>query len=844
VHLRTTVRLDAPFSGYVIVGSLGAGRFLVDGEVVAETPGDAARDDVATPLELAAGSHELRARVAVGWAGGALSLRLVDASLRAPTTLRVLRPTSAESGPPPPPVALTLSTRAEPEGYLLTAQARLGATGTGLPLPLRAKLLLSGSVARSRGQPLRAEVPLGTLDLGHPQAEQRLPVRPGGDGSVQLTAQVLGPRGEVLGDGELVRSFRSEHHRLLAEAERTLRQVVRVPRVPQATVWALEASVEEARDLLDRGDPDHRYRRRLLRGLVGDLRQAARGRDPLARRRGPMQRAYRSPLDGRLHRYALYVPPGYNPRWSFPLVVGLHGMASTERLCLRRLFGFDVQPEQTRAQAEREQLKFPNIGALVVCPGGFGDVGYRYPGETDVLRVIAEVSSLYRVDPRRVSLTGPSMGGIATFALATRYPDRFSGAAALCGQADVRQYREIDGFPLAPWESWFVQRQSPIDWAANGVHLPLLVVHGTKDRTPAAHSERFVRRYQRLGYKVEFRTPDLGHNVWAETYADGAVLQRLRKLRRPKRPHRAVLVSADYRHRHADWVSIERFVGGRGMGSVRARLGDRKARRIRVRTDGVLAFSLHLGDAGFPSRGATVATEVDGTTLQLRGGATRYLERAEGTQDGPWLEAKGPPDLEGLKRPGLAGPIDDLRYEPVLFVYGTADPSQTAVNRRRAEEDARSFWGSRQDYPVLADAALSAEQARGHHLALYGGPTSNEVLAPLADRLPIRFEPGAVVAGGRRYEGPDVGAVFIYPNPDHPDRYVLVQAGTTIVGTLHGHHLPRYLPDYLIYDRRIVGRRHRRILQGREVLEGGFFDERWRLPPAPTPPPAAPRPPR
>lgn len=845
VHLRSTVELARPLRGYLIAGSRGAGHFSIDGVEVAQTPGDTSRDDVASPVTLAAGAHTLTVRVRVGWAPGRMSLRLLDEQLRPPAGVRVVptAPGAAAESAPPGPLRMELATSAQVDGFVVTASVELGSTEVSRRLPVEGSLEITTSGPAAGEVPLRSEVAVPPLDVESPAAVLRYPLRLEHDGGLQITARVLASDGEVLGEGSLKRPFRGEQHRLLAQAETLAGQLLGDTSVPQASVWALQAAAEEARQLLDQGDTDWRYRERVLSELVGDLRLALRGRDPLERRRGAMLRAYRSPLDGQLHTYALYVPPGYNPRYAYPLIVGLHGKASTPRLCLRRLFGFDPPREQPRPESERERVRLPNIGALVVCPDGFGDVGYRYPGELDVLRVIAEVSGAYRVDPRRVTVTGPSMGGIGTFALATRYPDRFAGAAALCGQADVRQYREIGGQPLAPWEPWFIERQSPVDWAANGANLPFLVVHGLKDPTPVANSESFVRRYERLGYTVELVTPELGHNVWAETYAEAAVIHRLRKLRRHERPHRVVLVSADYRHRHADWLSIERFIGGRGMGSVRGRTLDRPGRRVRLRTKGVVALSLHLGDRGFPRRGV-VKVDVDGQRLELRAGATRFLERAGGREDGAWAEVPGPPALPGHKRPGISGPIDDIRYGPLLFVYGTSDPGQTAINRLRAEEDAHSFWGSAQNYPVLADTELRPSQLRTHHLALYGNPHGNRVLAPLADRLPVRFEPGAVVLGERRFAGPDVGVAFIYPNPDHPDRYILVQAGTTAVGTLHSHHLPRYQPDYLVFDRRVVGRRHRRILQGRAVLAGGFFDERWQLPPAPsTPsPPAIPTP--
>ena len=112
---------------------------------------------------------------------------------------------------------------------------------------------------------------------------------------------------------------------------------------------------------------------------------------------------------------------------------------------------------------------------------------------------------------------------------------------------------------------------------------------------------------------------------------------------------------------------------------------------------------------------------------------------------------------------------------------------------------------------------------------LYGNPKSNTVLARIADRLPIRFEPGAIVAGSRRHAGEDIGAVFIAPDPDRPGRYVLVKAGTTWQGTLLSRHLPLFLPDYVVFDERVARQTGGRLMDRRPALDGGFFDEEWRV---------------
>lgn len=866
VYLRTRFTVPTARRGFALLGARGSARVWLDGERLADVPpgpGRVLADDLPVPVSLSAGEHCLE--VQLDWAAGerGLALRFVGEGFD-PWTDLVVQPRAAElldaSAPPLPDPLPALAA-------LALGEVRPSAVGFALPVlvvpgmrfeapaaPPVAVLAITVRHQPADGGPEqgwtlpaeRVPLPLPSGPLrGWGDAHtsglhlERSVALPATAGRLRLTLELQTTDGRSIARLERSLPCHPRDHRALDEAQLLLHEAASRGGPPEPR-WAVEAWLDEARALIASGSQDRDYLEPLLERSLAAAGELARGRDPLAGKTGVLLRAYRSPLDGSLQPYALYVPRAYDGRTRYPLVVGLHGMGSTPRICLRQLFGLDPPPEEPAAHAERFLPELPDIPALVVCPNGHGNAGFRFPGEHDVLRVITEVSRLYRVDPQRVTLAGMSMGGIGTFALATRYPDRFAAAAALAGMADVRLYNEIRGWPLHPWEPWFIARQSPVDWAENGVNLPFRIIHGTRDATPVRQSEVFADRYRELRYPVELETPALGHNVWGTACANGELLKWLRKHARPRRPDRVVLTTADYRHRHADWLTIDRLAPPpAGMARLAGTVGGRQGRTVRLQASGgVQAFTLHLDDPGFPRRG-TMTVELDGQKVAVPAGRPAHLVRVR--QEGPdgqqvWASADRPPLLAGRKRPGLSGPLDDARYEPLLFVYGTQDPQQTEVNRLRAEEDARSLWGVPMRYPVKADAEVTAEDREQHHLVLYGNPQSNRELARVADRLPIRFTAGAIEVGGRRYPGEDTGVAFIYPDPERPDHYLVVFAGTTWQGTLLSHHLPRYLPDYVVFDRRIAGRRHLRIFQGRPVLEGGFFDESWQPPADPVTP--------
>jgi len=77
--------------------------------------------------------------------------------------------------------------------------------------------------------------------------------------------------------------------------------------------------------------------------------------------------------------------------------------------------------------------------------------------------------------------------------------------------------------------------------------------------------------------------------------------------------------------------------------------------------------------------------------------------------------------------------------------------------------------------------------------------------------------------------GKDLGAAFVYPNPDAKDRYVVVIAGTTALGTLRAMSLPDLLPDYVVWDEGLGRARGGMILGAATLRAGGMFDEAWRI---------------
>ena len=179
--------------------------------------------------------------------------------------------------------------------------------------------------------------------------------------------------------------------------------------------------------------------------------------------------------------FALYVPPGFSPRRTYPLIVALHGMNGRPVEMIMWLFGHDDPNRDGNWEDRHPRRDLSPLDAIVVAPDGHFNAMYRDVGEEDVMRVIDWAMQNYPIDPARVTITGPSMGGIGSAACALHHPGRFAAAEPLCGYHSYFVRGDIGAHALRPWEKFIAEQRSNVFWAENGMYLLLYIVHGTKD---------------------------------------------------------------------------------------------------------------------------------------------------------------------------------------------------------------------------------------------------------------------------------------------------------------------------------------------------------------------------
>jgi hypothetical protein len=143
---------------------------------------------------------------------------------------------------------------------------------------------------------------------------------------------------------------------------------------------------------------------------------------------------------------------------------------------------------------------------------------------------------------------------------------------------------------------------------------------------------------------------------------------------------------------------------------------------------------------------------------------------------------------------------------------------------RAVVEWRRQFRGEAR---VLRDEEVTEELAAKSHLVLWGDPSSNKILARIAGKLPIQWSATELKAGAESFPPAQHVPILIYPNPEHPARYVVLNSGFTFreYDYLNNARQVPKLPDWAIVD---LSQPPSPRAPGK-IVAAGFFGESWEL---------------
>jgi len=204
--------------------------------------------------------------------------------------------------------------------------------------------------------------------------------------------------------------------------------------------------------------------------------------------------------DGKEAKYVLFVPADYKGDKPYPLILFLHGSGET----------LDAEGKNLGKQAKvgigpvvlKQEKTFP---AFVIFPqsqkrtwNADSEDGKR------AMAILEAVQTEYKIDDKRLYLTGLSMGGHGTWSFAAAYPDKWAAIVPICGAADFRDKDAAKAKAMAPKIK----------------DIPCWCFHGDADKSvPVDRAREMIAALKEAGGKPKYdEYPGVGHNSWDKAY--------------------------------------------------------------------------------------------------------------------------------------------------------------------------------------------------------------------------------------------------------------------------------------------------------------------------------------
>lgn len=200
-------------------------------------------------------------------------------------------------------------------------------------------------------------------------------------------------------------------------------------------------------------------------------------------------------------KYTVYVPEGYNGSKVYPVILFLHGAF---------LRGQDGIMSAQGGLGPAILHRPGGIPAVVVFPQARESWAANSADSKAALAALDDVMKAYATDPKRVVLTGFSMGGRGSWELATVYPEKFAAVVPICG-------------PGRPDEASRMSRVPVWTFCGDGDH-DSIVLNLRGMITALKHEGNQTRLTEYRG---------VGHNAWDRAYNDPELIDWMLAQHRP-----------------------------------------------------------------------------------------------------------------------------------------------------------------------------------------------------------------------------------------------------------------------------------------------------------------------
>lgn len=520
------------------------------------------------------------------------------------------------------------------------------------------------------------------------------------------------------------------------------------------------------------------------------------------------KRTFVSKIDGSVQYFG--VCPSLKPSKDNALILTVHG-ASVEAI------------GQARAYT-------PKDWCTIVAPTNRRPYGFDWEdwGRMDAMEVWDLAKKEFPHDPKRVILTGHSMGGHGTWTLGLTYPNEFAAIGPSAGWISFWSY--AGGWtPQDPSTVEQMLRRSmnssdTLLMLNNAKMEDIFILHGDKDdNVPVEQAREMRQKLIDIGVTPEYHEqPGAGH-WWGNECVDWPPMFEM--FRKAKHPMNLQPFS---------FTTVNPAVSSTCEGfTILQQIDPLKPSRIdcqrdgtgwRISVDNVKRFVLN--DEVFLSPRYTIngqnfysdnhkeklPTWLRTMTLAIDG---------NGMPAGYWNTSDQAP--RG-KSPNLTGPVKLAFQNHMVFVvgtHGTLDENRWAADKARFDAETWCYKGNGA-VEIIRDDEIN--KYKNQNLILYGNADTNSAFRLIAD-CPLKLKRASLTLGDHNSSGEDLAALYLYPQGS---RLIAVVGGTGLAGMRYTDRLPYFTsgvayPDWTILPSSVLKK------GSKGVLGAGFFGNDWKF---------------
>jgi hypothetical protein len=539
--------------------------------------------------------------------------------------------------------------------------------------------------------------------------------------------------------------------------------------------------------------------------------QLLAGDAPWTRQTGPVVRGYISKIDKTVQPYGLVIPATYkfDGTVRHRLDFWFHGR------------GENLSEVNFLNDRSKNVGQISPADTIVLHPYGRYCNANKLAGEIDSLEALDAVKRQYRIDPDRIAVRGFSMGGAACWQFAVHYPDQWFAANPGAGFSETPEFLKFfqkETLTPSVYEKAMWHMYDCPDYAANLAHLPTIAYSGDMDTQKQA-ADIMATAFEREGMKLlHIIGPKTGHSIHPDSGKEiEAKLAEWAAKGIDHNPTQIQFVTYTLKYNQMHWLKVDGLKGHWQEARVNIKpVGD----DLQVTTKNVTAFTIR------PPKGLPLRARIDGgSPIEIPANGSFVL-------DGQTWKAG---ELQGVrKKHQLQGPIDDALMDSFIFVKPSHACKSSEIDKWVNSEfdHAVTHWRRqmRGDAIVKRDTEITAEDIANSNLILWGDAQANEILAKIAEKLPIRWTTDNLVIGDRKYAAAHHAPIAVYPNPLNPEKYVVLNSGFTFreYDYLNNARQVPKLPDWAIIDVRTPPNSR----YPGKIVDADFFGEAWNIKPA------------